>query len=310
MLRLLIQNISEIVVVIDLEGIIRFSSPQLEKVLGLRTEEVVGQIIFNYIHPDDVRRAALEYSETVQKPGEGVPSILRIRAASGEWIPLEIIANNQLGDPEIRGVIFTARDLRYRREIEKAIRLANDDVEKRVEERTTELAKANAALRLENQSRCETERRLQQTVSLLNATLDSTADGILVVGIDGNVSGCNRRFFEMWHLQCESATGRSDTDCYPMSSINCRNPMTSLRKCKRCMRIRARPASMSCCLRMGAFTSVTRSLSGWVIGPWAGSGVSVTQRKQGDWKKTCGSRRNSKPSESWLAVLHTISIIY
>src|ERR1700739_2968956 len=70
MLRLLIQNISEIVVVIDPYGIIRFSNPQLEKVLGRRTEDVVGRNIFDFIHPDDTRRAALVYSKTVGKPGE------------------------------------------------------------------------------------------------------------------------------------------------------------------------------------------------------------------------------------------------
>src|ERR1700758_2181619 len=71
MLQLLIQNISEVVVVIDPSGVIHFSNPQLEKVLGLRTEDVVGRNIFDFIHPDDSRRAALEYSETVGRPGEG-----------------------------------------------------------------------------------------------------------------------------------------------------------------------------------------------------------------------------------------------
>jgi two-component system, cell cycle sensor histidine kinase and response regulator CckA len=212
MFRSLIENIPEIVIVIDTVGVIRFSNPQLEKVLGLRAEEAVGRNIFDFIHPDDASRARLEYSETIGKTGEGVPSVLRIRDAHREWIPFEIIANNCLEDHDIQGVVFTARDLRFSQEVEHAIRLANADVEKWVEERTTELAKANAALRLENQSHRETERRLQETISLLNATLNSTADGILVVGRDGKVSGCNRRFVQMWHLQCDSAVGLRDAD--------------------------------------------------------------------------------------------------
>ena len=212
MSQLLIQNISEIVVIIDAEGHIRFSNPQLERVLGLRPEDVIGKDIFDFVHPDDTRRGALEYAETVQKPGEGVPSVLRIHDAHGAWIPFEIIANNQLADPDIRGVIFTARDLRFRRDVESVIHAANADVEKHVAERTTELAKANASLRLENQSRREIERQLQNTISLLNATLNSTADGILVVSRDGKVSGCNRRFAHLWHLQFESALGRADTE--------------------------------------------------------------------------------------------------
>ena len=212
MLQRLIQNVSEIVVVIEPYGTIRFANPQLERVLGFRPENVVGKNIFDFVHPEDVHRARLEYTETVTKPGEGVPSTLRIRDANGEWIPFEIIANNQIDDPDIRGVIFTARDLRYRRDLAKAIVYANLDVEKRVEERTTELAKTNAALRLENQARRDTERRLEETISLLHATLDSTADGILVVDSQGKVSGCNRRFVQMWQLHCQPRNGASDTE--------------------------------------------------------------------------------------------------
>src|SRR5215510_2883151 len=212
MFRSLIEKISEIVIVIDPVGVVRFANPQLEKILGLRAEDAVGQNIFDFIHPDDASRAQLEYAGTIRKTGEGVPSVLRVRDAGGVWIPFEIIANNCINDPDIQGVVFTARDLRFSQEVEHAIRLANADVEKRVEERTTELAKTNAALRLENRSHRETERRLQQTISLLNAALNSTADGILVVGRDGKVSGCNRRFIQMWHLQCDSAVGLRDAD--------------------------------------------------------------------------------------------------
>jgi two-component system cell cycle sensor histidine kinase/response regulator CckA len=222
MFKSLIQKISEIVVVIDPVGIVRFSNPQLQKVLELHGEDVIGQNIFDFIHPDDAHRAKLEFTETLQKPGEGVPSSLRIRDAGGEWIPFEIIGNNQIDDPDIKGVIFTARDLRFRREVNTAIRLANADVEKRVEERTTELAKSNAALRLENQSRRETERQLQETISLLNATLNSTADGILVVSRDGKVSGCNQRFFEMWHLP--RAVGRDDAELLAAAANQLQDP--------------------------------------------------------------------------------------
>ena len=49
-----------------------------------------------------------------------------------------------------------------------------------------ELLQANAALR--------------QSLSLLQATLDSTADGILVVDVQGRIQAFNRKFAEMWRL--------------------------------------------------------------------------------------------------------------
>jgi PAS domain S-box-containing protein len=44
------------------------------------------------------------------------------------------------------------------------------------------------------------ERELQETLSLLSATLESTADGILVVDPQGRISSFNGKFVEMWRL--------------------------------------------------------------------------------------------------------------
>src|SRR6476646_2486555 len=92
--RTLIHNISDIVALIDAEGILRFVNPRMETVLGYTSDNMLGRNVFDYVHPEDIQRAALEYSNTVRQEGEGVPSVLRLRDASGEWIPFEIIANN------------------------------------------------------------------------------------------------------------------------------------------------------------------------------------------------------------------------
>jgi signal transduction histidine kinase/PAS domain-containing protein len=46
----------------------------------------------------------------------------------------------------------------------------------------------------------ETTERLRRSLSLLEATLDATADGILVVDLQGRVVAHNRRFLELWRL--------------------------------------------------------------------------------------------------------------
>ncbi len=45
-----------------------------------------------------------------------------------------------------------------------------------------------------------TQAEIEQTLSLLRATLDSTADGIVVVDRAGKFSGYNRKFAEIWHI--------------------------------------------------------------------------------------------------------------
>jgi PAS domain S-box-containing protein len=210
--RTLIHNISDIVALTDAEGILRFVNPRMETVLGYTSDSMLGRNVFDYVHPEDIQRVALEYSQTMQQQGEGIPSVLRLRDVAGAWVPFEIIANNQLNDPEIQGVIFTARDVRYREEVKDAIRSANMDVHERAEARTSELARRNASLRIENQTRLQTEKQLQQAISLLNATLDATADGILVVSTEGKISSCNGRFLEMWGIDCGMAIGHRDED--------------------------------------------------------------------------------------------------
>ncbi|HEY2430572.1 MAG TPA: EAL domain-containing protein, partial [Acidimicrobiales bacterium] len=44
------------------------------------------------------------------------------------------------------------------------------------------------------------EASLHQTLSLLGATLDATADGIFVVDTEGRITSFNHRFAEMWHI--------------------------------------------------------------------------------------------------------------
>jgi signal transduction histidine kinase len=105
-------------------------------------------------------------------------------------------------------------------------------VQERAEDRTTELAKRNAALRIENQTRLQTEKQLQQAVSLLNATLDATADGILVVSTEGKVSSCNRKFLEMWRISCGAAIGQRDEDLLVQALPQLQNSAEFLTKVK------------------------------------------------------------------------------
>lgn len=62
---------------------------------------------------------------------------------------------------------------------------------------------------IEDRKRAEDE--LRRTVSLLQATLDATADGILVVDLEGRIVDLNRQFVALWHMPPEvTAIGRKE----------------------------------------------------------------------------------------------------
>jgi PAS domain S-box-containing protein len=218
--RYLVHNISEIVALVDPQGIVRFVSPQAERVLGLSVAEIVGHDVFDFIHPKQRARARQEYKKRVHEPGEAVPAVLRLRNSDGIWVPFEIIANNRIHEPDVGGVIFTARDLRYRRELEDAIRRST----KRFQERISALARANEVLRLENQQRRTTEKKLRESLSLLNATLESTADAILVTSTDGAVRSCNQKFLEMCRMPGSALATTADEDLLRWTAPEVDNP--------------------------------------------------------------------------------------
>ncbi|HEV7864506.1 MAG TPA: EAL domain-containing protein [Acidimicrobiia bacterium] len=51
---------------------------------------------------------------------------------------------------------------------------------------------------------------LERTLSLLSATLDSTADALLVVGLDGRITLFNRRFVDMWRIPDDVLASNDD----------------------------------------------------------------------------------------------------
>lgn len=57
---------------------------------------------------------------------------------------------------------------------------------------------SGTAIDITDRKRAEAE--VEQALSLLSATLDSTADALLVVDVDGHITLFNHRFVEMWHL--------------------------------------------------------------------------------------------------------------
>jgi len=65
---------------------------------------------------------------------------------------------------------------------------------------TVELQKINEQLEKEIIDRKKAEEEMKHSLSLLNATLEATADGILVVDRAGKMVKFNRRFVQMWQI--------------------------------------------------------------------------------------------------------------
>ncbi len=117
--RSLVRYSSDIITVLARDGIIRYESPAVERVLGYRPDELVGKSAFEYIHPDDLERVADVFSEALDDPDSSSSVEYRFLHADGSWRHLESITSNQVHDPSVEGVVVNSRDVTERRRLEE-----------------------------------------------------------------------------------------------------------------------------------------------------------------------------------------------
>ncbi len=116
--RTLVQQSSDIVSIYDADGILRYASPALMRILGQDPATWVGKNALALAHPDDATRLQVHFARLLRTPGGLGPIEFRARHADGSWRWLETVASNRLDDPPIGGVVANARDITDRKELE------------------------------------------------------------------------------------------------------------------------------------------------------------------------------------------------
>src|SRR5262245_48421163 len=94
----------------------------------------------------------------------------------------------------------------------------------------------------EAEFRRRAEAEIPRSNALLKATLESTADGILVVGRDGRILSHNRRFAEMWRIPESVLASRDDSAAVAWVMDQLRDPDAFVAKVKE---LYARPEQSS-----------------------------------------------------------------
>src|SRR5262245_36058751 len=122
--RALVENSSDALLLIDAISRVIYVTESSQRHLGWRAGQLVGQSIFEYIHPDDRDEAGLRMEETLQRPGEKIEAVVRFKHADGSWRIMEAVGVNRLADPSVGAIILNTRDITERRRLEEQLRQA------------------------------------------------------------------------------------------------------------------------------------------------------------------------------------------
>ncbi|MBM3132476.1 MAG: PAS domain S-box protein, partial [Chloroflexi bacterium] len=120
--RALIENAPDMIVVLNGDGTIQYTSPSAERLHGYRAEDMIGKNGFDMIHPDDMIGCLEAYTLMIDTPNAKISRQLRLKSREGSWRHVEITAKNLLHDPVVNGIVINHRDITERKQAETELR--------------------------------------------------------------------------------------------------------------------------------------------------------------------------------------------
>ena len=168
--RVLVETAPDVVYLLSDKGVFASLNPAFEAITGWARVEWLGKPFAPLVHPEDVSLAVEMFQKVLQGEMQS-PFELRILSKSGQYLVGEFTATPYIKDGKVAGNLGIARDITERK-------------------------------------RKDTVR--EQSASLLRATLESTADGILVVDSQGKIVGYNERFTQLWRIPETIIASRND----------------------------------------------------------------------------------------------------
>jgi PAS domain S-box-containing protein len=120
-LRALIANSWDGLCLIDADGLIRYSSPGTNRILGYPPEEMVGSSAFDLVHPDEVDYLKGLFERLLRTPTARISAQYRCRRKDGDWRWIEGTGTNLLGEPAVRAVVVNYHDITERKRAQEKL---------------------------------------------------------------------------------------------------------------------------------------------------------------------------------------------
>jgi diguanylate cyclase (GGDEF)-like protein/PAS domain S-box-containing protein len=111
----LVQNASDVIVVLDRDRSFIYVSPAIERILGAPAESYLGPNHVEMIHPEDLDVTRDVLLEVVEHPGRQFRTEVRVQHQDGSWRWMEASLVNLLDEPAVGGIVVNLHDVTDRR---------------------------------------------------------------------------------------------------------------------------------------------------------------------------------------------------
>jgi len=125
--RSLIENVTDVIMKLNAEGMANYASPPIEHVLGFRSEHFINRNLLEFIHADDNQRVRDTLRQVSQLAGSVSSEEFRLVRRDGAYRLVDASFNNLLADPNVQSLIVTLRDITEHRRAEEMWRIADEN---------------------------------------------------------------------------------------------------------------------------------------------------------------------------------------
>jgi PAS domain S-box-containing protein len=112
--RLLIENSSDVITVLDGFGVIRYASPSLARILGYAPKELKNKKVCELVHPDDFNDVVDEFGRSFIETGASFSVQMRCHHKDGSWKIIHTIGKSFLDRKGKLSTIVNSQDITAR----------------------------------------------------------------------------------------------------------------------------------------------------------------------------------------------------
>jgi diguanylate cyclase (GGDEF)-like protein/PAS domain S-box-containing protein len=119
--RSLVENASDMILVVGEDGRIGFHTPSAERFFGREGRDIEGASLLDLVHPGDREVAQALVREALARPGTTSGAEWRVSRGGEEWQFVEARANVVPGDRHLAGAVLTLRSVHERKVLEERL---------------------------------------------------------------------------------------------------------------------------------------------------------------------------------------------
>jgi len=120
----MISNISDVITIIDSDGILKYLSPNVENYFGWNAEEAVNFNVWDLIEAENIQEFKNDFATMLESENKTETAECSIKCKDGTYKPIKLTAINLKNNSAILGVLVNFHDISDTREAQMALKEA------------------------------------------------------------------------------------------------------------------------------------------------------------------------------------------